>query len=1185
MNTSSPITKTSRTPMKPSLKDSLITSFPFLANSAASRHRPPFLAVALASVLCLAFSSTCLAGKAASQSARNIPVAYDVDVVVIGGSSAGVAAAVAAAKQGAKVFVAAPRPYLGEDLCATYRLWLEPGEEPSDPLVKELYHVPPSLQGIRYTYQADQPSAGKHQDTQPPRMLADGQWGSAFSQSVEYGNDVTVSIDLGKKQEIRKLHVMFYQGPRSYEVQSMTFHASDDGTKWTPLAEIENDKLDAGSFVDSPIHRTREVTGSTRYLKCLTKKTARAQRMLIGEILIQGPDQQARADGLRATTPMQVKRALDRALVDAGVPFLYTCYATELLRDEQGGLAGIVMANRAGRQAVKAKVIIDATDRAWVARMVGAAFEPYPAGPQTFKRIVVGGSPRTGAGVQSRRIPLRDPIGGKSPIQFGTGNWATKYNSPMFEAHPELIEYTLTIPMKDGSFASLAEAEQVARDRTFHPYQVDESEVLFQVPPDPMKGEASLSGPWPGAANAETDAFRPKGVARLWVLGPCADVSREAASKLVRPSEFVPLGRRIGEAAAKEAKATAALTGVRLPGEISPNAVTGDIGEALDGLRPTQQAVPTVPAEAGAIPVLGEYDVVVVGGGTAGAPAGIAAARQGAKTLVVEYLHGLGGVGTTGLIGIYCAGYRKGFTEETEAGIQKIGSPSYVIGKKEWWRSEIRKAGGEIWLGTQGCGALVENGKVKGVVVATPQGRGVVLCRTVVDATGHADVAAAAGAECMVTGGEHVALQGAGLPQSEPGATYINTDWTFIDESDMIDVWSAYLVAKEKYPGAYDLGQLIDTRERRRIVGDYVLTPLDIINGRTFPDAVGISNGGKLDKHGFTVHPFYMINNFRGGISYTPYRCLLPKGIDGILVVGVGLSAHCDAIPSIRMQPCMQNLGYAAGVAAAMAAKAGLSARDIDLKALQAHLVRNACLTPEVPKHKDSFPLPDSQVRAAVRKLAETDYSGLGVIMASEDRSIAWIEEAYRSPTVSAEGKLRCAHVLGMLGNATGVETLIAKIRDIREFDEDRIDTYFPWVTWLDSYLLALGRTRDPRALEPLLEKLKLLGEGKGNQASHFRALAMAFEALRDPAAAKPLGETMKRLDIRGMAVTETKGLTAAARGKSGERDLTLARVLYRLGDHEGLGESILRQYARDVRGHYARHAQAVLQEGPFRQE
>ena len=1122
------------------------------------------------------------ARKTASQSARDIPVAYDVDVVVVGGSSAAVAAAVAAAEDGAKVFLAAPRPYLGEDLCATYRLWLEADEVLRDPLAQELFEVPTPLTGIPYTYQSDQASTGKHVDTEPPRMLGDGQWGTAFTQSVEYKNDVSILIDLGTKQEISRLHAMFFQGPGAYEVESLTFLGSEDGKSWKPLTVMENDQLGQGAFVLNAIHMVREVQGNVRYVKCVAKKTARSERMLLGEILIEGRNETRTPEGLRVTTPMQVKRTLDKALLEAGVPFLYTCYATELLRDSKGELAGIVMSNRAGRQAVKAKTIIDATDRAWLARSAGVTFEPYPAGPQEFKRIVVGGSEHSGAGVKSRLVPLRNPIGGKPPIAYGTGSWATRTNVAMTTPHREIIEYTLTIPMADGSFASFAEAEQMARDRTFDAEQVDESEVLFQVPPDPMEGEASLSGVWPGVDKADLSAFRPKGVSRLFVLGGCADVSREAAGVLIRPSEFIRLGRRIGKLAALESQRTSALEGVDVSIAKMPVMVEGDVGEALDGLRPTREEMPVVRSDSGCVPVIGEYDVVVIGGGTAGAPAGIGAARQGAKTLVVEYLHGLGGVGTTGFIGIYCAGYRKGFTEETEAGIKEIGSPSYVIGKKEWWRSEICKAGGDIWFGSLGCGAFAEAGKVKGVVVATPEGRGVVLCHTVVDGTGHADVAAAAGAECMYTGSAHIALQGAGLSQSEPGATYINTDWTFIDESDMIDVWSAYVVAKEKYPGAYDLAQLIDTRERRRIVGDYILTPLDIVNRRTFPDTVGISNGGKLDKHGYTIHPFYLINNWRGGMTYTPYRCLLPKGLDGILVTGVGVSAHVDAIPSIRMQPGVQNLGYAAGVAAAMASRAGVGTREIDLKALQKHLVSKACLTPEVLKHGDSFPLMSGEVEAAVRKLAKEDYTRLGAIMASEDRSIELMREAYRDPATSAEGRLRCAHVLGMLGDATGVETLIAKVESTKEYDEGRIDVYFPWVTWLDSYMIALGRTEDPRASKPLLEKLALLGEGKGNQSSHYRAIALALEALGNKAAAQPLGEAMKKLEIEGMAVVDTADLTARDRSKTGMRDLVLARVLYRLGDYEGIGKKILEQYARDVRGHYARHAQAVLEEGSF---
>ena len=69
----------------------------------------------------------------------------------------------------------------------------------------------------------------------------------------------------------------------------------------------------------------------------------------------------------------------------------------------------------------------------------------------------------------------------------------------------------------------------------------------------------------------------------------------------------------------------------------------------------------------------------MIGGGTSGAPAGIAAARQGAKTLVVEYLNSLGGVGTLGLVGGYYHGNRVGFTKEIDAA---VGGRGWNIEKK-----------------------------------------------------------------------------------------------------------------------------------------------------------------------------------------------------------------------------------------------------------------------------------------------------------------------------------------------------------------------------------------------------------------------------------------------------------------------------------------------------------------------
>ncbi len=94
-------------------------------------------------VLALSFNGIAAqiaAGQAVvRESARQIPVVHEVDVVVIGGSTGAVAAAVEAARQGARAFLAAPRAYLGEDVCATQRYWLAENERPVTPLARKLF--------------------------------------------------------------------------------------------------------------------------------------------------------------------------------------------------------------------------------------------------------------------------------------------------------------------------------------------------------------------------------------------------------------------------------------------------------------------------------------------------------------------------------------------------------------------------------------------------------------------------------------------------------------------------------------------------------------------------------------------------------------------------------------------------------------------------------------------------------------------------------------------------------------------------------------------------------------------------------------------------------------------------------------------------------------------------------------
>lgn len=966
-------------------------------------------------VASVALGSSSSAGNSRiRESTRELPLVYSVDVVVVGGSSGAVAAACEAARCGARVFLATSRPYLGDDLCATLRLWSDPQDQ---------------------------------------------------------------------------------------------------------------------------------------------ARCALAERLFAG------------ANPLR---PMHVKRTLDQALLDTDVRFLYGCYVTDVLRDDRGQIAGVVMANRAGRQAVAAKVIVDATECATVARLAGATVRSRSPGPHQFKRVVIGGEPRRSECMSVRPLDLD---------WFSDGR-----------RHPA-FEYSLALPT-DGSFQSLAEIEQLARDATFHPGQLEASDTLFHVPPDRLTAESESTGDWPGPEQANIASFRPAGVKHVFLLGGCADLTRPAAEALLRPVNLMAVGVRIGRAAAEEAASRLQPQGVKLPGHAHHVVTPGDIREILTGVRPTQTGLPTIRCEARTIPVLGEYDVVVVGGGTSGAPAGIAAARDGARTLVIECLHSLGGVGTTGLIGKYWHGVREGFTRQVDEGVKELGATVHVVGKAEWWRHELRRSGAEIWSGALGCGVWVAGDRVRGVVVATPDGRGVVAAKVVIDATGNADIAAAAGAPCVYTGGSDISLQLAGMPPRNPGDSYINTCYTYADDTDMVDIWHLRVYAKDRFRAAYDLGQLVDTRERRGIVGDATLTPIDQHAARTYPDTISV-HLSNYDMYGFPVHPLYLLKTppkddvFR---CYLSYRCLLPRGLDGLLVIGIGLSAHPDAMAAVRMQADMQNLGYAAGVVAARAARKAGPLRSVDIKAVQKHLIEMGNLPAEVLTHKDSFSAPADKIREAVHGSLD-DHTALAMILAHPEQSLPELRVAYARADNPV--KLQYARILAVMGDGTGIVTLLEAVHSLSWDSGSNIAAFGNQgadYSRVDALIIALGYTRDTRALPAILEKARQLGPDQ--PLSHFRALAIAMESIGDPSATEPLAELLKKPGMMGHAITtlsearrilgeeqQGKGRTAQSVNPA-VREIVLARALYRCGDRQGLAESILRQYVQDLRGHFARHAQAVLSAG-----
>ncbi len=1138
-------------------------------------------AILLMSLSCVSLSVA--QDRMVNESAREIPVAYEVDVVVVGGSTGAVAAAVAAADAGAKVFLAAERPYLGDDMTATLRLWLEEGEEPGSDLAKRLFSDPGQMgfshdpNAMEFTYQANRESAAIHRDSDPPAKLVDGQWDSASGKSVQYDGDVEIVCDLGEPKAVEKVRLMvYYRGTSSERAQNFIVQNMDISIRvgegaWQPGGSAENKSTEDFGIVTADVGKTAQ------YVKLSVKKSEAVDRILLGEIEIVGPapKEVVRNSDYPTPRPMHVKKTLDETLLAASVEFLYGCYPTDVLRDAKGQPCGIVMANRAGRQAVVAKTIIDATARATVADLAGATSSSFPAGVQKFRRVVIGGQVKEGPGISARII--QPPFRGPYPN-------AAKTTSGDFD----IIEYTLEIPMDDSNAAAWAKADQLARSMTYHPQQQFTSDKLFHIPGDSIKGRADGGAAWQGVGRLPLGAFQPAGVDRLYVLGTRADLSAQGKEGLSRPLALMDLGTRIGKVAAGEAAKLKAPAGVHLPGEpVSDPVAKGDVGEFLVGVRPTQE-LSTVRQDAQALPVLGEYDVVVIGGGTAGAPAGISAGRHGAKTLVVDYLHALGGVGTAGAISKYYWGNRVGFSASVEE-----ASASWVIEQRiEWWRSNLLDADTDIWFGTIGCGAFVDDGQVKGAVVATPQGRGVVLAKVVIDTTGNSDIAVAAGSQSTYTDETELAMQGTGLPGRKLGATYTNTDFTITDETDMVDVWHLFVYAKNKYADAFDQGQLIDTRERRRIKGEFTMSLLDQVNNRTYPDTVVVSLSN-FDSHGYTIDPYLeLAHPGKSGFQINvPYRCLLPVGLKGILVGGLGMSVHRDAVPMTRMQPDLQNQGYAEGAAAAMAVKDDVPLRKIDIRKLQEHLIEIGNLPDRVLTDEDSYPMPIERIREAVAS-AKNEYEGVALLLAQPEDALPLLREAYDKAD-SDDAKLIYAHILAVLGDASGVDVLIAEVNGIQEWDEGwnyrAMGQFGTALSRLDRLIVALGRAGDPKALGAILPKMKTLTAQ--SEFSHHRAVGMACELIGDAGAAKPLVELLTKPEMAGYVHDSVQkaqrldqespgGTNAVKTRRDSIRELALARALFRCGDYGELGRTVLTAYTNDLRGHFARHAKAVLEAG-----
>jgi hypothetical protein len=453
-------------------------------------------------------------------------------------------------------------------------------------------------------------------------------------------------------------------------------------------------------------------------------------------------------------------------------------------------------------------------------------------------------------------------------------------------------------------------------------------------------------------------------------------------------------------------------------------------------------------------------DVVVVGGGTAGAIAAIASGRTGARTLLVEQYGQIGGMTSAGMtyLGFLDGQGRqavRGIPQEVfdrlvplKAATPHIADPlrgSVTQADPEMLRRTLVAMLAEhkihLLLHAFLSDVLLDREGLRGVVVETKGGRQALPAKVVVDATGDADVAARAGAPFELGRPEDGRLQpvsrifrvgnvhldrayaylrehpeefvvpegwttlagekyGAAYLEETPGTTILlqhvvrqaqqqgkanlpknvisiyTPPWrngpvevainaTRLHGIDPTDpdqltwaelecerqVMEVFRFLKTTIPG-FEESRLLGTpyqvgvRESRRIVGEYVLTAEDVLRGADFPDAVA-RGAYPLDIHDVGEGSRVMNRQVHGRAetmvvlprSYAiPYRSLLPRQSDNLLVAGRCISATHEALSSARGQCVCMATGHAAGTAAALAARAGVPPRRLPVPTLQATL-------------------------------------------------------------------------------------------------------------------------------------------------------------------------------------------------------------------------------------------------------
>ncbi|MBM4163563.1 MAG: FAD-dependent oxidoreductase [Lentisphaerae bacterium] len=435
------------------------------------------------------------------------------------------------------------------------------------------------------------------------------------------------------------------------------------------------------------------------------------------------------------------------------------------------------------------------------------------------------------------------------------------------------------------------------------------------------------------------------------------------------------------------------------------------------------------------------------------------------------------------------------------------------------------EAGTERVYGATAIGVEMNGRRVIGVVAATPSGKTLYRAKVVIDCTGDADVARMAGAPLTIgrdyDGVLHCYSQVCALFTTRGVVNITNWDSGFVDPWDIVDltrarregirqVWDRFAPDPFGFRPLLYLCPLLGLRGGPQIVGDYVPDFLEGILPVEFDDCVGYS-AAKFDCHSqdFENHqdgPMLWVwllgNRERRMGGQLPYRMMLPKDVDGVLVACRGASCTHEHNYQFRTMRNQHRLAEVAAYAAAQCVKRGITPRQVDVRLVQAELRKSGALSeslkpkPVVPAMpldqccerlasddpKDAVWLLAHGGEPAQRLLKEALKTGEHGARFWASVALAWQRDEAALPELvkAVDERLSkrpdytprsrnmvplwqsCIVLLGRIGSATAVPALLDVLADRTVAFDALIAT-----------LRALGRIGDQRAVSPILELLK----------------------------------------------------------------------------------------------------------------